>query len=284
MATAQALVNKFNKLKTLPHVGIRLTKLITDENSTMEEFEEIIRLDPTLVLRLLSMVNSSYYALRQKISSISRAVVFIGMKNLRNMVVTEALKTVFKSSVDGDGFSRSHLWLHSAAVSICSQMISERIFEQKGEDAFLCGILHDIGMIVEDQVAQDLFVQTCKACKKKSRSIVECEQEIVGTDHCETGYVLACDWKLPFEAQEGIRNHHKALRTVSPSSITGIIQIADYIASKMNYTAMPGMDGALLSPPLADHIRDNLAEYKALARDIPGEMAKAREIYELKEE
>jgi HD-like signal output (HDOD) protein len=97
MATAQALVNKFNKLKTLPHVGIRLTKLITDENSTMEEFEEIIRLDPTLVLRLLSMVNSSYYALRQKISSISRAVVFIGMKNLRNMVVTEALKTVFPS-------------------------------------------------------------------------------------------------------------------------------------------------------------------------------------------
>ena len=101
MATAQALVNKFNNLKTLPHVAIRLTKLITDKNSTMQEFEEIIRLDPILVLRLLSIVNSSYYALRQKISSISRAVVFIGMKNLRNMVVTEALKTVFKSSVDG---------------------------------------------------------------------------------------------------------------------------------------------------------------------------------------
>jgi len=274
-------VNGFNNLKTLPHVEIRLTKLITDENSTLQEFEKVISVDPTLVLRLLAVVNSSYYGLQQKVSNISRAVIFIGIKNLRNMVITEAIKAIFKPSKDDDTFSRSNLWLHCAAVSICSKMISERIFEQKGEDAFLCGILHDIGMIVEDQVAQNLFVQTCKACKKKSRPIVECEQEFIGTDHCETGYMLARDWKLPFEVQEGIKDHHKALKKVSPSSITGIIQIADYIVSKMNYSAMPGMDGMVLSPSLSDHIRENIAEYKAIIRDIPGEMLGAKEVYEL---
>jgi len=280
MATAQALVNGFNNLKTLPHVEIRLTKLIIDKNTTMQECEEVISLDPTLVLRVLAVVNSSYYGLQQKVSNIARAVIFIGTKNLRNMVFTEALKSVFKSSVDGDGFSRSQLWLHCAAVSICSQMISERIFEQKGEDVFLCGILHDIGMIVEDQVAQDLFVQTCKVCEPKSKPFIEYEREIIGTDHCEIGYLLTRDWKLPFEVQEGVKNHHKALKKVSPSSITGIIQIADYIASKMNYTAIPEMNGMILSPPLADHIHENLAEYKALFKDIPGEMSKAKEIYE----
>ena len=97
MATARALLRKFNNVTTLPHIEIRLSKLISDENSTMREFEEVIRLDPTLVLRLLRLVNSSYYGLRQKINSISRAVVFVGMKNLRNMVVTEALKGIMKN-------------------------------------------------------------------------------------------------------------------------------------------------------------------------------------------
>lgn len=283
MATAQALLNKFIKIKTLPHVAIRLSKLISDENSTLKEFEGLIKMDPILVLRLIRSVNSSYYGLRQKVSSISRAVVFIGMKNLRNMIVTEALKDVFKESSHEDIFSRKQLWFHCVAVSICSQMISERIFAKKGEDAYLCGILHDIGMIVEDQVVQDLFIQVCKTYESESKSITEFEREIIGTDHCTVGYLLAQDWKIPVEIQEGIKHHHKSLEKVSPSSIVGIIQTAEYIVSKLNYTAIPGMKGEL-SSPLLSYIGDNVLEYKALVKDLPDEMLKAKDIYEPQEE
>ena len=106
MATAEALLKKFKELKTLPHVAIRLSKLISDENTTMQEFENLIKMDPTLVLRLLRTVNSSYYGLRQKVSSISRAVILIGMRNLRNMVVTEALKDIFSQGSNEEVFSR----------------------------------------------------------------------------------------------------------------------------------------------------------------------------------
>ena len=91
MPTAQALLKKFGDMKTLPHVAIRLTKLLSNENTTMQEFERLIKMDPTLVLRLLRVVNSPYYGVREKIDSISRAVVFVGMKSLRNMIVTTAL-------------------------------------------------------------------------------------------------------------------------------------------------------------------------------------------------
>jgi len=283
MQAAQALLDKFNTIKTLPHVAIRLTKLISDENSTMQDFEKMMKMDPTLVLRLLRVVNSSYYALRQKVDSISRAVVIIGMNNLRNMIVTETLKDIFKESQEQDAFSRNRLWLHCAAVSICSQMISERIFGQNGENAFLCGILHDIGMIVEDQTAHDLFNHACKAYAQDSGTIIDHEKEIIGTDHCEVGYLLAKDWKLPFEVQEGIKQHHKALKEVSPSSITGIIQISEYIVSKLNYTAIPGMN-TMLSSPLATHIRENVGEYKALVKDLPDEMSKASDLYEHQKE
>ena len=78
MRTAEGILNKFNSIKTLPHVAIRLSKLISDDNSRMQEFEEVIKLDPTMVLRLLRLANSPYYGLREKIDSIPRAVVHSG--------------------------------------------------------------------------------------------------------------------------------------------------------------------------------------------------------------
>lgn len=283
MATAQVLLRNFNNVKTLPHVEIRLSKLISNENSTMREFEEVIRLDPTLVLRLLRLVNSSYYGLRKKISSISRAVVFVGMKNLRNMVVTEALKGMMKNGSKDKTVSRNELWLHSATVGICGQMISERLFEKKGEDAFLCGILHDIGMIIEDQVVKDQFEKACQAYDPESKPITECEREIIGTDHCELGSLLAKAWKLPTEVQKGIEAHHNLIDDLSPSSVTGIIQTADYIACQMKYSGIPGMSG-VLSPTLASHIQKNIDEYRALTKDQPDEISKAMEIYQIDED
>ena len=283
MPTARELLKKFTTAKTLPHIAIKLTKLISDENSTMQDFEKIIYMDTTLVLRILRGANSPYYGLRQKVKSISRAIVVIGFNNLRNMIVTEGLKNLFKDKNSKNAFSRNQLWLHCAAVSICSQMLMERVFGLNGEDAFLCGILHDIGMIVEDQTTPDLFYRACNTFDENPKLITEYEKEIVGTDHCEIGYLLAKDWQLPIEVQEGIQYHHKILEHVSPSSLTGVIQLAEYIVSQLDYTAIPAMK-AKLSPPLATHIRDNVKEYKALVRDLPNEMSKAKELYAPHEE
>jgi putative nucleotidyltransferase with HDIG domain len=249
----------------------------------MQDFENMIKMDPTLVLRILRSANSPYYGLRQKVNSISRAIVIIGINNLRNMIVTEGLKEIFKDKKGKKAFSRNRLWLHCAAVSICSQMIVERIFGFNGEDAFLCGILHDIGMIVEDQTAPDLFYEACNTYDENSKLITDHEKEIIGTDHCEIGYLLAKEWQLPVEVQEGIQHHHKTLDHVSPSSLTGVIQQAEYIVSQLDYTAIPGMK-AILSLPLANHIRNNVKEYKALVRDLPNEMSKAKDLYEAHEE
>ena len=279
MTREHALIRKFNNTKTLPHVAIRLSKLLSNENSSIKEMEVVIRLDPTLVLRVLRIVNSAYYGLRQKVSSIERAIVFIGMKNLRNMVVTEALKDIFRMEKHSQVYSRRQLWLHCAAVSICGHMIGERIFGQKGEDIFLCGILHDIGIIVEDQVAHRCFIETCNQFQLNPKPFVDHENEIIGTNHCAVGYELSREWNLPATVQEAIRDHHKLSHTISPSSVTGIIQISEYIVSRMNYTAMPGMKGSLPSP-LLDHLIENIGEYKTLMRDLPDEMVKAKDLYD----
>ncbi|MEE8398132.1 MAG: HDOD domain-containing protein [Desulfobacterales bacterium] len=278
MPTTEAILKKYQGMKSLPQVAIRLNQLIADPNSTMKQFEEIIRLDPTLVLRLLQLVNSSYFALRQKVESISRAVALVGMKNLNNLIVISAVKDVFEEGANEDIFSRVDLWLHCAAVSICAKMISERVLRKRGEDAHLCGILHDIGMIIEEQVAPDLFYDACESYLEGSGSFTEHETEIIGTNHCDLGYAIAQEWSLPEEVQTGIRDHHNVGNGESPETLSGMIQISDYIVSRLKYPAMHGMRQEL-SPDLAQYVRDKAAEFKVLVKSIPNEMTEAKEIY-----
>ena len=280
MPTAPELMRNYDKVKTIPAMAARLIRLISSEKTTVRELEKVIKMDPSMVVRLLRMVNSSYYGLRNKVDSITTAVVYIGLKSLRNMIVVTSLKGVVKSDGQDEIFSKTDLWMHCASVAVCSKIIAERIFGKAGDDAFLCGILHDIGMIIEHQLTQDLFLQACKAYVPGDRSFCKVEQEIIGTDHCEVGYLLAQKIELSPEVQEAIRDHHLDGEEISPSSLVGIIQLAEYFVSQLGYTPIPGMK-AELAPVLSSYLRKNIEEYKVLANGLPEELEKATEIYKV---
>ncbi len=278
MSSAQEFIEKFKNIKTLPHIVTKLSKLIADDDTTMKDFEEVIKMDPTLVVRLLRLVNSPYYGLAQQVDSIGRAVAYIGMKNLHNVAVTDALKNIFKKKDEEDSiYSRKKLWLHCAAVSICSKMLAERIFAINGDDAYLCGILHDFGLIVEEQVAFEDFLKACEACGA-SDSLPEFEQQYLDTDHCEIGYLMTNDWDMPVAIQEAIRDHHTFDDSIAPDSLTGILQIAEFITGQLGYTALSGT-APQLSPALTVHLQENTDEYKVLIDDLPEEMSKAQDLY-----
>lgn len=278
--TAATLVKRLNTLKTIPNVAVQLTKMIADDTYTMPEFETVIKMDPTLVLKILKTVNSPYYALLSKVTSVAEAVSFIGMENLRNLIVLDILKNIVKNSEDHVHFSKNRLWLHSAAVGVCCQLIAERIFAQNSEDAFLSGLLHDIGMIVENQLQPSLFLEACGRFSLGKRSIIVCEFDAVGTDHARVGFLLAKDWKLPACVCEAVQQHHVQLKKMAPDSVSGILQMAEYLVCRQNYPPLIGMTG-ILSPQLITHMHDNIMEYKAIMLDLPAELEKARELYSL---
>ncbi len=277
MPSAKEILRKFSDLKTLPHVAIKVTQLVNDEKSTMHDFEEVIKLDPVLVSRLLRLVNSPYFGLIQKIESISKAVVFTGMKQLRNLVAVEALRNMFQGS--DEEFSPQKLWLHSATVAILSEMIAKRIFGMAGDDVFLAGIIHDIGLIVEDQTVGELLRQACREFQSGKGSLVECEQNIIGTDHTEVGALLAKDWNLPEDVLKSIKHHHSHKKEPQLPSINGILQLAEYMASKMKYWPIAGPIEPM-PDILARHVQTMMDDYKIIIRDLPVEIAKAKELYE----
>jgi len=280
MATAARLIKKYKRGNTLPHIVTRLAQLINDENATLRDFEEIISLDPALVGRLLTLVNSSYYGLVHKVDSVSRAIALLGMKNLHNIAVTDALKGMFKAGGADDSFSCDRLWIHCAATGICNKMIAERIFSLNGDDAYLAGILHDIGLIVEWQGEEQQFLAAYEQLTDDGPSIVELEQKHLGTNHCEIGYMMTREWMIPTPLCEAIRDHHKIIEEVEPSSPLAILQISEYILSQLGFTIKEGVPSPI-APALAQHIQANIDEYTVLAEDIPEEIEKVRELYEL---
>lgn len=281
---AKALLKKLKEMKTLPSLAARLTRMMADDGSTIQDFEEVIKVDPTLVLRLLRLVNSPFYGLQTKVTSISEAVAYLGIDNLRNLIVVDSIKTLFAHKESQEVFSRTRLWMHCVAVAICSQMIVERIFGRKGEDAFLCGIVHDIGLIIEDQVIPDQFIKVCMAYNSnENKSIIKYEQNLLQTDHTVIGKILTHDWDLPLDVQQGVECHHDMFRSVDPKTLPAVIQAADYLVARLNYNVLTGMTGEL-SPPVMIHIRENIKEYKTLAEDLPEELAKAETIYALDRE
>lgn len=278
---AKLYLDKFTALKTVPPVAARLVKMIDEDTSSLKDFEAVIRVDPTLVLRILKLINSSYFSLRTKIKNISEAVAYIGMDNLRNMIVLDAVKSLFLKDSSTIEFSRKKLWAHSAVTSICCQMVAERIFVRKSEDDFLCGILHDIGLIVEDQVAPEKFKVFCRTFDPATQKLMDHERVVMGTDHTIIGYLLTQQWGLKPDLCQGMKYHHNVMDAVEPDSHAGILQIAEYLASRLEYTAYPEIQTKLYSPPLLSHIKENIMGYRAILDDLPQEILRVREIYSL---
>ncbi|MFP7753376.1 HDOD domain-containing protein [Thermodesulfobacteriota bacterium B35] len=279
MEKAEDIIQRFKKVRTLPHIISRLTRLINDENSTLQDFEEVIRSDPALVARLLTLVNSSYFGVVRKVDSISRAVALLGMKNLHNIAMTDALQSMAGREKKNRSFSFNQLWLHCTACGICCKMIAERIFSINGDDAYLTGILHDIGLIVEVQVEEERFMRAFDALRADPPAIVELENHYLGTDHCRIGYLLAGEWQLPLPIAEAIRDHHSVAEELIPASPTGILQLSEYIVSQLGYSMKAGVS-LPLAPVLAAHFQDNMEEYRVLAEDLPEEINQVRQMYE----
>lgn len=278
MSTARKFIERFQDVTPLPHILTTINRLIADPDATLKDFEEVIKMDQVVVSRLLRLVNSPFYGLIQKVDSISRAVAYLGMKNLHQLVVTDAMHKIFRhKSPPRSSFSKKRLWMHSATVAICNKMIAERIFGLNGDDMFLCGIIHDFGLLVEEQAESEKFAQLSGCCES-SDQLFDAERRLFGTDHCEIGYQLAIDWNMPANIQEAIRDHHLILATLEPQSPTGITQLSEYIAGRLDQTTIEGMR-MQISPVLMTHLQENAEEYAILIEDLPEELETVKQIY-----
>ncbi len=201
-------VNRSN-ISSIAGMVARIITVINDPEATAKELVDIILTDPPLAANVLRLVNSAHYAPRRRIADIQQAVIFIGFDALKELALNQKVCEIFQKVVNIDGYSRQALWRHSIAVAQFTKMVYRREFAERGENAYAVGLLHDLGIIIEDQFRNAALVDAMRLAIKESLPLWQAEQDVLGYDHSQIGAKVCAQWNLPEEIIHGLAYHHR---------------------------------------------------------------------------
>ncbi len=204
----EPLIRQAGRLPSLPEIYVRVTELLKTEDSTAKEIGDALQTDPNLTARILKVINSAYFGLRNPVTSIPQVVGLLGREQLQQVVLGSVLSGVFKN-FDITDFPMRDFWQHSIKAALIGRQLAmqnPRILDH--EAFFTIGLLHDIGWLVVANVAPGSFSKVSRLAKQENRNILDIEREILGVTHVEVSVSLLQKWGLPEIIVECVKHHH----------------------------------------------------------------------------
>jgi HD-like signal output (HDOD) protein len=202
----------------------------------------------------------------------------LGCKQIRNLAITASVSDLFKKNEPIGTYRRTNLWRHFIAVGICARLIAMRLRLANFEDAFLAGLLHDLGIILEDQHAQGQFAAAMLALDP-NRTLIEIEREHLGFDHTLVGDRLAARWRMPESVQAAMRYHHSSSAyRGAETTVLHCVEVANMICTMRQISSV----GLNLLKPSADAIRGlglRKEDVLVLAQDLDRELDAHKELF-----
>lgn len=222
------LLDEVITLPSLPNTVAHIMRLVNDPQCALSAVAQAISSDPPLAMKTLRLVNAAYYGLRQQVGTIEHAVVLLGIKVIKNLAFTATVFDIMKGSVES-------FFLHSIYCGAAMRALVESGHPtppvQSGEEAFVCGLLHDIGKVILDEFLPDECAEAARISLLEQITCHEAEKRVIGVDHAEVGASLARKWKLPDGIADGIACHHELRKCTIPAhkQVGAMIGIADFI-------------------------------------------------------
>ena len=162
MSIAREAVKKVTTIATLPEVTAKIIATVENPNSTAAALHKIVAHDPALVTRILKVVNSAFYGLPGQIGSIERAIVLLGLNAVKNIAVAASLGQLFRGVKLCEGYTAKDLWTHCIAVGVTARELAKQLKLPIGEEAFLAGMIHDVGLLVGLQLHAEKVQEVCQ--------------------------------------------------------------------------------------------------------------------------
>jgi len=276
--------NSLEELASMPHVAAKALELLNEAEPSSEDLGKVFQMDMVLTGKLLKIVNSAYYGFTKRVATVPDAISILGYDNLRNLLISTIAFDVFsktrKNVLDNNG-----LWLHSLACGTFAQSIAKELNFFKPEEYYISGLLHDVGKVILIQTVPNDFKKVLNLCKEKRISIFEAEQELLGTDHAEIGYIVALHWKLPLMIASSIRFHHD-LSYVPPEdedilTMGSVVQYSNFVSNIQHMGDSANVKISLLQKEVKSKVNIDAELKKKLIEEVKENIEKAKKFFEL---
>ncbi len=250
-------------LPTLPTIHARLLELVDHPKATAQLLGSLIREDQSLTARLLKMCNSAYYGLSVEVESVDRAIVLLGFDTVREMSLGISVIDQFDKVGGRGSLDLTKFWEHSAMVALSAKNIAKEWFPEVAKEAFLAGLLHDVGKLILIQYLEGEFGDILIEADLGDDFLFEIEMKKLGTHHGEIGFWLARKWNFPKAVSECIRFHHYPEKSSKHSKLVAVVCLANLITQEMKL----GFGGNVRSIKHSESISEFLTEYFPLSEE-----------------
>ncbi len=234
------LVRQVRGLPALPDAVTRVIHLTDDPRAGLSDVARALASDQGLAARVLKLANSAFYGSSRRIGTVSEAVVILGMRTTRNLTMATSCQEMLEREVQGYFLPRGALWRHSLACAAAAQHLARRAHFRGVEEAFVAGLLHDIGKVIMSAYLKAEFAQVLTRVARGEMTFSDAEREVLGFDHAEAGARLLERWNLPDSLVTAVRCHH-APSTSANSPLAALVHIADTICLTLGIGL--GIDG-----------------------------------------
>jgi HD-like signal output (HDOD) protein len=200
-------------IDSMPSLSITVSKILEvtkNPQVTAKDLNKVISLDPVLVGKVLKLVNSAYYGLSNKVTSLVTAIIMLGINTIKNLALSTAVLGNMRKGSSFKTLNVDGFWRHSIGVGATSKLIATKIGipANRTEEYFIGGLLHDIGKIPLNVIFEEEYLRAIQQADMHKTQLIEMEKELIGITHCEVGKLIGEKWRLTDETYECILYHH----------------------------------------------------------------------------
>lgn len=222
--TIQNIIN----LPALPSITMEIIGIIDNPDTDVNTLSKIIAKDQVITSKVLKVANSPFYSYPRVISTIDFAITILGFETLKEIVIGVSFINYFKS-YRVKSFDINKFWTHSILSSVICKELAKKIKYKIIGEAFVTGLIHDIGIFIMSQFFQNEFNLLLHNLEKDDANILEIEKDIYGFTHAEIGSWLLERWNFPAQLIESVQNHHNPEFATINSTLTTLNYYTEYI-------------------------------------------------------
>jgi putative nucleotidyltransferase with HDIG domain len=226
----EQIIHSIDGLRPMPGNVTRLLKEIDNPNVSISNLAGLVSLDQALTAQVLQASNSASLGYAGTCSTLYDAIMHIGLGRLKSTIFTSNVADMMKRHLTGYKLGDGELWHHSLVTAVASEWLAQTLRYSNSEEAYIAGLLHDIGKLFLDQFVLREYSKIVEYMEHHDLQLWQMEEKLIGIDHARVGGLMAEHWNFPVPLVDAIRFHHMPSFARINQRLPALVNLANYFA------------------------------------------------------